>query len=297
MDKKELEEYSKKGTGLIRDERFENILLKIEKNLGNSNSEIREGSLDLLWELIDSDIIPGKKLIEIGNRMIRNIEEKNDEADSIFLRTFSSLIIALIISKDELLYINNTETFLTYEEYISWYNVSIEYVKIENDFRGYIEGKGWAHAISHSADLLRDLAFHRYSTRNNQIEILNLITSQFYKYDNLVFINNDDNRLARIIMIMMYREQLELQDYKNWIANLTQGFKENHLADFSENQKLSTVWFNITTFLRAIYFTLKFGMKNIKNISEFKEKPKYNDELEDMILKKLKTMDNGLNYT
>ncbi len=299
MDNLELQKYTSTGIELINESDFQSILLQIESNLGNTDSLIREGCLDLLWELIESNVLSGKKLLEIGNRLIDNISYKFDrkESDSIFLRTFSVLIISLIITQDELLFLNNRTSFLPYNEYISWYEKSIHYAKEENDFRGYISGKGWAHAISHTADLLRDLAFHRYSTKDDHLEMLNLIASQFHKYNNLYFINNEDNRLARIVIIMMYRGLLNISDYERWIHNLTLIFDEKHWTDIADNQEYSTVWLNIITFLRSLYFTLLFGMKNIKNIYIFEKKPKYNDELRDIILEALKTMDNGLNYS
>lgn len=298
MSKSEIEIYKTIGLNLINESDFERVLLKIESNLGNIDSQIRESCLDLLWELIESKILSAEVLLEMGNRLIKNIEYIDDEkgTDSIFLRTFSALIIALIITQDEILYISGENSFLPYDEYKIWYEKSILYVKTENDFRGYISGKGWAHAISHSADLLRDLTFHRYSTEVNHIEILNIINSQLKKYDNLSFINNDDNRLTRIIIVMLYRGLLNISDYENWLNNLSSVFDEKHWIDISENQELSTIWFNVITFLRAVYFTLEFGMKNIKNIPLFEGKPKLNDELKDITLLVIKKMDSGLNY-
>lgn len=70
------------------------------------------------------------------------------KSDSVFTRSFSSLVIAAILGKDKDMKLLPEDVFL--RVFIS----SHTYLRQENDTRGYVEGKGWAHSIAHGADLL-----------------------------------------------------------------------------------------------------------------------------------------------
>ena len=297
MDASALERYEKLGHDLVNEPDFKKILLLLEGNLATIDSEIRERSLDLLWELIESSSLSNQMMLEIANRMITNLryEIGTKGSDSVFLRTFSVLIIALIISQDELMHNRNHASFLSYKDYRTWYAEILQYVKDERDYRGYVMDKGWAHAISHSADVLRDLAFHRYSRKEEHLEILNLISSKFHTYGNSIFINNDDNRLVRIVMVIMLRDTLQITDLSQWLDKLSQSFKGQDRLSTDREERISR--FNTITFLRALYFTLSFGMKKIKNAALFEREPTLRHEMMKMVLDVLKSIDNGLNYS
>lgn len=68
-----------------------------------------------------------------------------ENTDSVFTRSFSSLIIAAI------LHVTSSELEKTSE-------LLLNYLGKENDVRGYVDKKGWAHSIAHIADALAELA-------------------------------------------------------------------------------------------------------------------------------------------
>lgn len=72
------------------------------------------------------------------------------EDDSVFNRTFTMLVIELILEKDNMA----GEAFLSEREVRKTYQKVMEYAKSEQDFRGYVEEKGWAHSTAHMADTL-----------------------------------------------------------------------------------------------------------------------------------------------
>jgi hypothetical protein len=76
------------------------------------------------------------------------------EDNSVFTRSFSSLVMALIIQKDA------AGRFLSEEEVLFTYQKTLDYIRRERDFRGYVKEKGWAHSTAHAADLLNELVRH-----------------------------------------------------------------------------------------------------------------------------------------
>jgi len=271
------------------------------KKLGDANSEIREGCLDILWECIESGELSNSVLIDTGNELVKNLSYGLGEkdTDSVFLRTYSALIVGVIVSQDEIRRIqrgNELEPFLTYERFRDWYEACKKYVLDEKDYRGYVRGKGWAHSISHGGDLLREFAFHSFTRREDHSDILEILSVQLTENRKEIYVNNDDNRLARVVVTIMLRGELELTNYENWLNDLLARFEGEHWLDFSENRGKAIAWFNTTTFLRALYFVLLNGVKNLKDIDFYEKTPLLNEEVKGLILRTLRRMDNGLNY-
>jgi hypothetical protein len=303
MNRKIIESYKAKGIEIVKEPDFTSVYSEVMRNLGNTNSEMRESCLDILWELVQSGELSNSVLIDTGNELLENLGHGLGErgADSVFLRTFSALIVGVIVSQDEIRRIKREkgrESFLSYERFGGWYEASKKYVLDEKDYRGYIPGKGWAHSISHGGDLLRDFAFHSFTSRAEHLDILNILSTQLTTNTEEIYVNNDDNRLARIVVTIMLREELVLADYENWLNDLLARFEGQYWPDFSseENRGKVVVWFNTTTFLRALYFVLLNGIKNLKGIDFYEKTPGLNEEVKGLVLKTLKRMDNGLNY-
>ncbi len=111
-----------------------------------------------------------------------------EEMDSLFTRSFGSLIISAIIAKDasdRLLQTNQLEVTI---------NKMIEYAQREKDRRGVIDTKAWAHSVAHTADALGACAQHPRTTIAQQESILQTI----FHLANLPFpfMQHEDDRLA-----------------------------------------------------------------------------------------------------
>lgn len=62
--------------------------------------------------------------------------------DQVFLRSFAALLGSLILRAD-------AETpFLSRDDRGLWFQWALEYLYREHDWRGYVQGRGWAHALA-----------------------------------------------------------------------------------------------------------------------------------------------------
>lgn len=300
MDNKTIEKCKQMKNEIINEPDFDQIYFDLLENLGNLNPVIREDCLDIIWELIDANVLQDELLIKTGDTLVQNIQRGlgEKESDLVFWRTFSAMILGVLICNDE---IRRREAdaapFLDRKTYNRWYAAAIQYAKKEVDFRGKVPGKGWAHSIAHSGDLLRDCGFHSFSTSEHHKEILETLSLKLTHNREVPFVNNDDNRLTRIVIVLLFRQQLTPEDYRDWLDNLLQKFNGETWLDIYDDREKSIVWFNTTTFLRALYFVLLIGMKDLKEKKYFAGTTPLQKELIEMILTMLKTMDKGLNYT
>ena len=80
------------------------------------------------------------------------------ESDSVFTRSFTTLLIALI------LYSDNESGFLSGEMIVEVKEKLLVYMEAEKDLRGFVPGKGWAHSIAHAADAFDELAKKRHNS-------------------------------------------------------------------------------------------------------------------------------------
>jgi hypothetical protein len=90
------------------------------------------------------------------------------ESDSVFLRAFSVLFLAEIVHNDNKVPRLKKPVLQTILE------KGLRYLAAERDPRGYVQGKGWAHALAHTADLLLVLGKNLNTDKNDHSLILDL---------------------------------------------------------------------------------------------------------------------------
>jgi hypothetical protein len=103
---------------------------------------VRAGTLDddLLRELVDLHLVNATE--GLGE----------PEGDGVFLRAFAALHLALLVARD------TAEPYLDDARRAAIVDTTLELIAFEQDRRGWIEGKGWAHVVAHAADVVRRLA-------------------------------------------------------------------------------------------------------------------------------------------
>lgn len=165
------------------------------------------------------------------------------DKDAVYKRTFSALIIALIIYK------HRQDNFLADEALYEIKSKLIEYMLNEQDVRGYDEEKGWAHSVAHTADALDELAQCDCIGNTDLMDILNSIKAKvcigYY-----VYIDEEDERMVTAVESALNRKLLSNLEIIKWLK----GFKidthnDNHIEKFH-------LMINIKGFLRSLFFRL-----------------------------------------
>jgi len=177
------------------------------------------------------------------------------ETDTVFTRSFSLLVIPLAMCMDK-------ETpFLSDNDVRNIKDTVIRYIKQERDYRGYVEGKGWAHAIAHAADALGNIASHKNMERNDLLEILDILKTMILNEEH-VYTAEEDERIAQAFMCVYERKILSDDEIRDWSVCLYNGVKdwwEGKIPhDFNKHV-------NRKHFMRSLYFML-----DIKGFIEMK---------------------------
>jgi len=164
------------------------------------------------------------------------------EADSVFLRAFSVLALALIV------YYDNKKTFLKSEEITTILDAGLHYLAAEKDPRGYVLVKGWAHALAHTADLLLVLAENHNTDAGQLLRILNGIRKKLTHTTTWVYVHGEDDRLSAAALVIFQRGLLRIEDIQEWLSSFTENWK----GAWADEERTSA-FFNVRNFLRSLY--------------------------------------------
>jgi len=246
---------------LERGEDYFNIGLEMLDSIGSLDPILRD---ELIYGTLSHWILENKFTVEQLKKLLNisldtyhlfyKLYEKDD--DAVFKRTFSVLIVALIIEK------HREEKFLCKEKLYEVKDKLIEYMNNEQDVRGYVEVKGWGHSAAHTADALAELA---QCSCINKIDLLDILNSIKVKVciGYYVYIEEESERMVTVIENSFNRNMLSDLEITEWLYEFKlQNAKESYI----ENMYLKV---NVKGFLRALYFRLldedKFSGINEEN--------------------------------
>ncbi|EAK9422125.1 DUF2785 domain-containing protein [Listeria monocytogenes] len=145
------------------------------------------------------------------------------DSDAVFQRSFLALIIALLLEN------NKVHTFLTDNEIRKTMNLLIELLEKEKNTHSFIEGKGWAHCIAHTADALDELIYQRTISEIDVKKIMTAITF-FYKTNPNILTGEEDERLSNILITALFEQKINIEEVKNWLNSLSEAIP-NHLPE------------------------------------------------------------------
>ena len=168
------------------------------------------------------------------------------DTDSVFTRSFSVLVIPLLLTA------HYTRGLFSADEINMVKQKLLYYLENERDRRGYVQGKGWAHTIAHTADALSDLVLCPETDRPIMLEILDAIRGVICVKD-ICYIHSEEERLVTAVIEVIKKRQVSEHDIIQWI----QSFSVEALAviTFPERQMIRT---NVKNFLQSLYFRLEW---------------------------------------
>jgi len=217
------------------------------EHMGSIDSQLRDDLIYTTWNYwITQDILSKEQLNYILNKSFddQHLYYKLGEqaTDSVFTRSFSLLLIALLIEA------HHRNSFITDEHIHIMHQQLIHYMIQEKDTRGYVEGKGWAHAIAHGADVIE--SFAKFSLNASQyVEWLKTIHNIICLSTN-VYVHLEDERLARACMTILNTNLLNDHIIEEWISSFT----EWNRSDLWHEEYIRIS--NVKNFLSCLYFKL-----------------------------------------
>ncbi|MGP1907978.1 DUF2785 domain-containing protein [Metabacillus sp. JX24] len=232
------------------------LIKSMIEHIGSTDGELRDQLIYTSFYrlIIESNQLEPellKELLDIclSELIFKGIGEK--ETDTVFTRAFTTLLIALILYRD------NQANFLSPGTVYSIKEKLIKYINLERDLRGYIAGKGWAHSIAHVADTFEELVKNPKLDPEFYPEILQTLWSKIL-ISNSVYVHNEDERIIIPILEMLERG-MDLKEIEELIQNLPNDLKSQ--KEQLENENYWFLVFNIKTFLKSFHIKINSNIK------------------------------------
>jgi len=161
--------------------------------------------------------------------------------DTVFTRSFSVLISPLILE------CHLSGPFLTEEDIRHVFDRLCRYFREEHDLRGYVEAKGWAHAVAHASDAFETLVKCQGITRNDHLAIMELMLEKI-QVNTHYFADGEDERMAEVVSTIIKKGLLGDDPVVAWVHKATK-FKTT--GKYPED---SIIRGNVRNLLRSVYF-------------------------------------------
>lgn len=220
--------------------------------LGSPDAELRDTfAYPILEHWLHAGVYPDDGvralMAELAANLTRGLGER--DTDSVFLRAFSALMLAEIIHYD------NARQFLDADELRHLLELALAYLDAERDQRGWMGGKGWAHAVAHAADILFVLAQSRHLATDDLARILDGIGSKLLA-GGAFYVCGEDERLARAADAAIRRGFVPREQLAAWLDRLTGPLTDVDWMDAAAVDQTLDVHHNMRAFVRSVYFAL-----------------------------------------
>lgn len=215
-------------------------------HIGSPNSDLREMVyrsfyMSIIHDQLDYETV--KKLLDYSMKhlLFKGIGESG--TDSVFTRAFTTILIAVIINKDSEVDFLPKETLAEVENQIK------KYIELEQDVRGYVPVKGWAHSIAHVADTCDELI---KSEKIADVKYFSIIEVLLKKYCTTPtgFLHGEDDRVVTAVLAMLKKE-VGLEEFNRIVEGIP-GLLKSQKEEMSSEQ----YWFvmaNCKSLLKSLF--------------------------------------------
>ncbi|MCW3005221.1 MAG: hypothetical protein JWQ20_4519, partial [Conexibacter sp.] len=242
------------GLAVPSDRPLDDLTAELTRMLGDPDPALRDGTAyPTLTTWVDRGVYDDL-LLGLGDGMALGLLVGLGErdTDTVFRRSFSALVLGECIARD------NLRPLLPGGKILEWGDRLATWLLREHDLRGFVPGKGWAHAVAHGADTLATLASSPHLATPELTVLLDVIADRLLLPVDRLFTNGEPDRLALATMTVLRRNVVPLRVLEPWIARLaaaasirsSYGDRDPHL-----------VGGNAEAFLRALYLQLSLGAR------------------------------------
>ena len=224
--------------------------------LDSPDQELRDTiaySIFARW-IISYHYYSDKQLTHLVNLLIPKLGQSlgSQGDDTIFGRSYAASVLALLV------YQEGRSSFMTQALIHSLLDEARNYLIGERDHRAYIEGKGWANACSHTAELLKFLARNPIVQPEDTKRILDTIADKVIMQTSYVYQHDEDERLAQVVMTLLDLSLLTVYELGDWLKHFGD-WNTSHRLNDDYNAIHHATYQNIKNFLRSLYIQIKLA--------------------------------------
>ena len=235
---------------LVPDDRpLDDLTAELVTMLGSPDRHLRERvGYETLATWIERGVYD-ELLTGLGDGMATGLENGLGDRvnDTVFRRSFSALLLAECVARDNQLRLLPDNRILRWGDRIAaWY------VR-ELDLRGWVPEKGWAYAIAHGADAIGVLARSAAFDVPELTVLLDVLADRLLLPTEQLFVAGEPDRMAAATLQVLRRNLVPLSVLEPWVGRLANTGRAS-----ADNDTFPTSH-NVQAFLRALHLQLVLG--------------------------------------
>jgi hypothetical protein len=234
------------------------LTVELTTMLGSTDPSVRDGIAFPTLATWVSEGVYDDLLEGLGDGMTAGLRIGIGEngTDTVFRRSFSALVLTVCLdratSPD-----TSAAAGVSDDAVMRWGDRVAGWLVREQDLRGYVPGKGWAHALAHGADALGALAAAPLMGRLELTVLLDVIADRLLVPTRARLVHGEDDRLAMATMEILRRDLVGLDVLEPWLARLAE-----HARPASESDgDPYVVTGNVQSYLRALHLQLALSAR------------------------------------
>jgi hypothetical protein len=243
-----------RGLAVPDDRPLDELTAELTTMLGSADPRLRDGTAypalaTWLERGVYDDLLPG-----LGDGMATGLTVGLGQrgTDSVFRRSFSALVLGECLQRD------NRARLLPAGKVLEWGDRLTTWYLWERDSRGYVPGKGWAHAFAHGADAIGVLAQSPHLGSPELRVVLDVLAERLADRGSGILTAGEPDRMAAAAMSALRRNLLTLEQVEAWVARVAAGAAT---LGGTEDRDPYLAHGNPQAFLRALYLQVSLGAR------------------------------------
>lgn len=225
---------------------------ELTRMLGDTDPHVRD---ELAYPTLAAWVGRGEYddlLLGLGDGMAAGLRVGVGETgtDSIFRRSFSALVLCECIARD------TARPLVPGGKVLEWGDRLATWLLAEQDLRGYVPDKGWAHAVAHGADAIGALACSPHVAAAELAVLLDVIAERLVRPVAALFVNEEPDRLAMATLETLRRNKVTIEILEPWVERIAEAAGRHERGP---NRDPHLDGGNAEAFLRALYLQLALG--------------------------------------
>lgn len=211
-------------------------LLDVMSGLRQTDPELRDkGVFFFISDALQANVFTDAQIVMMTRYLLQDsvlfshIDETDN--DGIFFRSFAVFILSMLNYANR-----NSEVELFSDDLHEMLIDNLAtYIALEHDTRGFVEGKGWAHAFLHIANLLDELTHDDAVTRADKLFLLTVLIERIKRLETPLVMGENrriDSYIVTLVNLNPLYEQYFLKQLKQWRQEMTRRMQPEVEADW-----------------------------------------------------------------
>lgn len=205
------------GFEVPSDRPLDDLTAELTSMLGSTQPEVRDGTAyPALTTWIERGVYDDL-LAGLGDGMVAGLSVGLGESgtDTVFRRSFSALVLGECLER------TNQHHLLPGAKVLDWGDRIAVWFLTEADTRGFVPGKGWAHAIAHGADTIGALGESPHLAGAEHAVLLDVLAERLLQQPaDSPLAAGEPDRIAAAVMRILRRNTLGTDVLEPWVHRI-----------------------------------------------------------------------------